>query len=77
MSTLQEAGHTTDTGATANGGVVIAEELRLECAGTCKSSDAVRAYVAAGIAPATRRAYKADLEHFRAWAGTYRRPIFS
>jgi integrase len=41
------------------------------CAVTCKSepSDAVRAYVEAGIAPATRRAYKADLEHFRAWGG--------
>jgi site-specific recombinase XerD len=25
--------------------------------------------VEAGIAPATRRAYKADLEHFRAWGG--------
>jgi integrase len=37
----------------------------------CKSdsSEAVRAYVEAGIAPATRRAYKADLEHFRDWGG--------
>jgi len=69
MSVLQKAGLTRDTGETANGGVVIAEELRLACAGTCKSSDAVRAYVEAGIAPATRRAYKADLEHFRAWGG--------
>jgi hypothetical protein len=32
-------------------------------------SDVVRAYVDAGIAPATRRAYKADLDHFRAWGG--------
>jgi integrase len=32
-------------------------------------SGAVGAYVEAGIAPATRRAYKADLEHFRAWGG--------
>ena len=24
----------------------------------------------AGIAPATRRAYKTDLEHFRAWGGS-------
>jgi hypothetical protein len=41
------------------------------CAVTCKfePSDAVRAYVEAGIAPATRRAYKADLEHFRTWGG--------
>jgi integrase len=72
MSTLQEAGLTTDTGETANGGVVIAEELnQAECAGTCKlqPNDNVRAYVEAGIAPATRRAYRADLEHFRAWGG--------
>ena len=33
------------------------------------TSDNVCAYVEAGIAPATRRAYKADLEHFRAWGG--------
>jgi hypothetical protein len=35
----------------------------------CKSdaSEAVCAYVEVGIAPATRRAYKADLEHFRDW----------
>jgi integrase len=41
------------------------------CAVTCKfePGDAVRAYVEAGIAPATRRAYKADLDHFRAWGG--------
>ena len=42
-----------------------------EFAVTCKSEpgDTVRAYVEAGIAPATRRAYKADLDHFRAWGG--------
>jgi integrase len=41
------------------------------CAVTCKfePSDTVRAYVEAGIAPATRRAYRADLDHFRAWGG--------
>jgi len=71
MSTLQEAKLTTDTGVTGNGGVVIAEELEAHCAGACKSqpSDTVRTYVEAGIAPATRRAYKADLEHFWAWGG--------
>jgi integrase len=39
---------------------------------TCKlgPTDTVRAYVEAGIAPATRRAYKTDLEHFRAWGGS-------
>jgi hypothetical protein len=26
--------------------------------------------VQAGIAPATRRAYRADLDHFEAWGGT-------
>jgi integrase len=31
---------------------------------------AVEAYVEAGIAPATRRAYRADLDHFEAWGGT-------
>jgi hypothetical protein len=63
-----------------NGDVVITKEIAsAEFAVTCKSepNDTFRAYVEAGIAPATRRAYKADLEHFRAWAGTYRRPIFS
>ena len=30
---------------------------------------AVQGYVQAGIAPATRRAYRADLAHFRAWGG--------
>jgi integrase len=52
--------------------VVIAQQMAsAEFAVTCKSepSDAVRACVEAGIAPATRRAYKADLEHFRAWGG--------
>jgi hypothetical protein len=63
---------TIDNGDATNGDVVIAKEIAsAECAVTCKSapSDAVRAYVEAGIAPATRRAYKADLEHFRAWGG--------
>ena len=59
-----------DNGDATNGDVVIAKEIA-ECAVTCKlePSDTVRAYVEAGIAPATRRAYKADLEHFRAWGG--------
>jgi integrase len=30
----------------------------------------VEGYVEAGIAPATRRAYRADLDHFRAWGGS-------
>ena len=30
----------------------------------------VEAYVQAGIAPATKRAYRADLDHFEAWGGT-------
>ena len=32
--------------------------------------DAVRDYVQASIAPATLRAYRADIEHFRTWGGT-------
>ena len=44
----------------------------LVCAGACtKTLQAdVEAYVQAGIAPATKRAYRADLDHFRAWGGT-------
>ena len=51
--------------------MVIVKEITTEHAVTCKfqPNDTVRAYVEAGIAPATRRAYKADLEHFRAWGG--------
>ncbi len=30
----------------------------------------VEAYVQAGIAPATKRAYRADLDHFHAWGGS-------
>jgi integrase len=62
----------TDNEDATNGDVVIAKETAsAECAVICKSkpSDTVRAYVEAGIAPATRRAYQADLEHFRAWGG--------
>ena len=61
---------TIDNGDATEGYLVIAEEIAsVGFAITCKSelSDTVRAYVEAGIAPATRRAYKADLEHFRAW----------
>ena len=38
----------------------------------CKdlSVGSVEAYVHAGVAPATRRAYRADLDHFEAWGGT-------
>ena len=63
---------TMDNGDATNGDVVIAKEIASAgCAVTCKlePNDTVRAYVEAGIAPATRRAYKADLEHFRAWGG--------
>ena len=37
----------------------------------CTNADdtSIRAYLQAGIAPATRRAYRADLEHFDAWGG--------
>ena len=60
-----------DDGDGTNGDLVTAKEIAAERAVTCNSepSDTVRAYVEAGIAPATRRAYKADLEHFRAWGG--------
>ena len=63
---------TMDDGDATNADGMIAKEIApAEFAVTCKSepSDTVRAYVEAGIAPATRRAYKADLDHFRAWGG--------
>ncbi len=34
----------------------------------------VETYVQSGIAPATRRAYRADLDHYEAWAEPYRPP---
>ena len=51
--------------------VITKEVASAEFASTCRPqpTDTVRAYVEAVIAPATRRAYKADLEHFRAWGG--------
>jgi integrase len=41
-------------------------------AGTCKETlrPEVEAYVQASIASATKRAYRADLDHFRAWGGS-------
>lgn len=46
---------------------VIGSEVAIDC--NSEASKTVRAYVEAGIAPATRRAYKVDLERFRAWGG--------
>jgi hypothetical protein len=42
------------------------------CANICTKhlADTVTAYVEACIAPATRRAYRTDLDHFEAWGGT-------
>ena len=42
------------------------------CAGACTETlrAEVEAYVQAGIASATKRAYRADLDHFEAWGGT-------
>jgi integrase len=54
------------------GGMTGAREIASATfAANCKvpGSEAVRAYVEAGIAQATRRAYKLDLKHFRAWGG--------
>ena len=58
---------TIDNGDATDGDGVIAKD-RCVCSYLQITSDNV-AYVEAGIAPATRRAYKADLEHFRAWGG--------
>ena len=42
------------------------------CASICTNHPAgtVTAYVEAGTTPATRRAYRTDLDHFKAWGGT-------
>jgi integrase len=42
-------------------------------AGTCTEivRPEVEAYVQAGIASATKRAYRADLDHFRGWGGSF------
>jgi integrase len=56
----------------------VARRSQAECSGVLASAGActeslradVEAYVEGGIAPATKRAYRADLDHFRAWGGT-------
>jgi hypothetical protein len=60
-----------DGGSATNNERLATEAGQAVFAVNCKSDpgEAVRAYVEAGIAPVTRRAYKADLEHFRAWGG--------
>jgi integrase len=45
-----------------------AEEFAITC--NCRLAASVQSYVEAGIAPATRRAYRTDLDHFQAWGGT-------
>jgi integrase len=47
-------------------------EIALSCAIACTDDvfAKVSPYVEAGIAPATRRAYQSDLDHFRAWGGS-------
>jgi hypothetical protein len=47
-------------------------QVGLSCAGNCTdhSAGTVEDFVEAGIAPATRRAYRADLDHFEAWGGS-------
>lgn len=53
-----------------DGGVVVSVRGISSCAINCIHDPTVRAYVDAGTAPATRRAYRADLDHFRAWGGS-------
>jgi len=51
----------------------VAAPLADSCrAGDCKhsSASAVEAYVEAGIAPVTLRAYRTDLNDFEGWGGT-------
>ena len=55
--------------------IFVARRTQMERSGILVSAGActemqVAAYVQAGIAPATKRAYRADLDHFRTWGGT-------
>jgi integrase len=43
------------------------QKFAIDC--THDLSHEIKSYIEAGIAPATRRAYRADLDHFRAWGG--------
>jgi integrase len=55
----------------ADGDAVGHQNRMLACAGarTETLQAGVEAYVQAGIAPATKRAYRADLSHFEVWGG--------
>ena len=44
------------------------QSIAIDCKATLDSM--VQGYVEAGIAPATRRAYRSDLDRFAAWGGT-------
>jgi integrase len=66
LPSLAEAGLTSD-----NLHLSEPSSLALDHAIDCTiHDDAVRDYVQASIAPATLRAYRADIEHFRTWGGT-------
>ena len=56
----------------ADGAALGAPTRLLVCAAACTETflPEVEAYVQAGIASATKRAYRADLDHFRALGGT-------
>ncbi len=61
---------TMDVEGVSEGGMTFAQEVSsTKCAINCKDDETIRAYVEAGIAPATRLAYKSDLKHFREWGG--------
>ena len=49
-------------------GFDVRRKFAIDC--TNELGSMVESYVEAGIAPATRRAYRADLNHFRAWGGS-------
>ena len=59
-----------DNGDATNGDVVIAKEIApVGCAVTCKSRATMSAPIWRPGSSLRQRAYKADLEHFRAWGG--------
>lgn len=66
--TIDDAEVAMEVGMAASMPQALAPEFAINC--TVELTATVRGYVEAGVAPATRRAYRADLDHFDAWGGT-------
>jgi integrase len=59
---------TVDTSSKPMDSALAGERFAINC--THGLAERVQGFVQAGIAPATRRAYRSDLDHFLAWGGT-------